>query len=89
MSGKIFASLICMTLLAAGAGDARPSDMKPGDWTRETRQVGNKVTIDVYHRAPYALTGTMVEPARRSRADKRVRETRHLGNKVTLDVYRR
>ena len=86
MSGKLF--IASLTLLVAGAAYARPSDMKPGEWTRETRQVG-RVVIDVYHRAPYALTGTMAEPARRSPAGEWVRETRQLGSKVTIDVYRR
>ena len=81
MSGKLFvASLV---LLASGAAYA-----STGDWTHETRQVGNKVSIDVYHRTPYALTGKMAEPAPRSSGEW-THESRQVGNKVTIDVYRR
>ena len=81
MSGKLF--IASMMLLASTAAYA-----SPGDWTRETRQVGNKVSIDVYHRTPYALTGKVAEPARRSSSEW-TRETRQLGNKVSIDVYSR
>jgi hypothetical protein len=87
MSGKLI--IASFTLLAASAAYGSPSDMKAnGEWTRKTRQVG-RVAIDVYHRTPYALTGSMAsEPARRSSGEL-TRETRQLGNKVTIDVYRR
>jgi len=87
MSGKLF--IASLTFLAASAAYASPSDMKSnGEWTRETRQVG-RVTIDVYHRAPHALTGSIApEPARRSPAGEWTRETRQVGRN-TIDVYRR
>ena len=85
MSGKLF--IASLTLLAAVTAFASSSDMKAsGEWTRETRQLP-KVSIDVYNRTPYALTGNMPEPAKRS-SGKWTRETRQLP-KVTLDVYRR
>lgn len=86
MSGKLF--IASLTFLAASAAYARPSDMKSnGEWTRETRQVG-RVSIDVYHRTPFALTGRMAEPARRSPAGEWTREARQVGRN-TIDVYRR
>jgi hypothetical protein len=89
MSGKLF--IASLTLFAATAAYASPSDMKPGEWTKETRQVGNKVSIDVYHRAPYAITGRMdtTQRARRSSDGGWTHETRQVGNKATIDVYRR
>ena len=86
MSGKpLIASL---ALFAATAAYASPSDVKSDvQWTQETRQLP-KVSIDVYHRTPpYALTGRMAEPARRSSGEW-LRETRQLP-KVSIDVYRR
>jgi hypothetical protein len=87
MTARFVATLACATLLAAGSTYASPSQAKPGEWTRETRQVGNKVTIDVYRRAPYALTGdaSVATPAP---SGKCAVETRRVGNKVTLNVYR-
>jgi len=81
MSAKLLvASLMFLSASAAFAS--------AGEWTHESRQLGNKVSIDVYHRTPYALTGKMAaEPARRSSGEW-VRETRHLP-KVTVDAYRR
>jgi hypothetical protein len=84
MTGKLF--IAALTLLAATASYAVPSGND--GWTRETRQLGNKVSIDVYHRSAYALTGKMAEPARRAEG-RLMHETRQLGSKVTIDVYRR
>lgn len=78
MSGKLF--IASSIVLATSVAYASP------EWTRETRRLP-KVTVDVYHRTPYALTGTMAEPARRSSGEW-TRETRQLP-KVTIDVYRR
>ena len=78
------AALAVATLLVSATAYAGPAR----EWARETRQLGNKVTIDVYRRAPYALTGDV--PATTSAPSGKVtRETRQLGNKVTIDVYRR
>jgi hypothetical protein len=81
MSSKLFiASLMFLSASAVYASS--------GEWTHETRQVGNKVSIDVYHRTPYALTGSMAqEPARRSSGEW-THETRQVGRN-TIDVYRR
>lgn len=80
MTGKLFmASLMFLASSAAHAGS--------GGWTHESHQISNEVAIDVYHRAPYALTGTTAEPAGRSSGEW-ARETRQLP-KTTLDVYRR
>ena len=89
MSGKLFASLTCAALLAGGVGYASASDARTDEWTHETRQVGNKVTIDVYHRKPYALTGRELEASRPSPSGEWKHETRQLGDKVTIDVYHR
>ena len=71
-------------LIGAGTSFAAAS----GQWSRETRQVGNKVTIDVFHRnEPYALTGNKTEA--RTSSGGWMRETRHIGNKVTVDVFTR
>jgi hypothetical protein len=79
----------CATLLAAGTPYAGTRQTTPGQWTRETRTLGNKVTIDIYrHDAPYALTGD-APAAPQAPSGKWTRETRQVGNKVTIDVYRR
>jgi hypothetical protein len=84
MSGKLFiASLALVVATAASASTSSEG------WTRETRQVGNKVSIDVYHRHAYALTGKMAEPTARRSEGGWTHESRQLGNKATIDVYRR
>ena len=89
MSKKLFASLACATLLVGGVGYASASDRRTDEWTHETRQVGNKVTIDVYRRVPYGLTGGEPEASRPAPSGEWKHETRQLGNKATIDVYHR
>lgn len=83
MSSKLFiASLMFLS--------ASTTYASTGEWTHEARQVGNKVSIDVYHREPYALTGRRAqESARSSSSGEWTHEARQVGNKVTIDVYRR
>lgn len=78
-------ALLVTTAAYAGASSSRT------EWTHETRPLGNKVVMDIYRRAaPYALTGSVTEPARRPAAGEQwVRETRQLGNKTAIDVYYR
>ena len=90
MFGKFTAVLGLAALIGAGTTYAGTSQTSPGGWSRETRQLGNnKVTIDVYRRAPYALTGGMQERETKKPSGRWTRETRQLGNKVTIDVYQR
>ena len=59
-------------------------------WTRETRMLGAKGAVEVYHRrAPYALTGHRAAMDSHEPAQPWTHETRTLGNKVTIDVFRR
>lgn len=88
MFGKITAVIGLAALIEACAPYAGPSHIRAGEWSKETRQIGNKVTIEVFDRAaPYALTGDTAEGRTSSRGWKR--ETRQLGNKVTIDVFTR
>lgn len=90
MFGKFTVILGLAAVIGAGTTYAGSSQTTPGGWSRETRQLGNnKVTIDVYRRAPYALTGGMQEKETGKSSGGWTRETRQLGNKVTIDVYRR
>jgi hypothetical protein len=87
MSGKLFIAGF-VALIAVASAHAGPATVTPGTWTRETRLVGNRVTVDVFHRAPYALTGGTREPETRGTPGPWTRETRHVG-RLTIDVYRR
>ena len=85
MFRKLGVAISLTVLIGGGTSFAAGS----GQWSRETRQVGNKVTIDVFHRnEPYALTGNRRTEARTS-SGRWMRETRHIGNKVTVDVFTR
>jgi len=90
MSGRLIASLSLAALIGmSAAAPARSADMSPGQWTRETLHLGNKVTVDVFRRSPYSLTGNARAAQDRSTSREWTRETRHIGNKVTVDQFRR
>ena len=85
MSTKLTAILGLAALL--GAGTSLAASPQAGDWSRETRQLGNKVTIDVYQRTtPYALTGRSTSFSG-TPSGEWTRQTRQLGNKVTYDAF--
>lgn len=88
MFAKLTTVLGLAALIGAATSYGAPPQTVPGGWSRETRQAGSKVTVDVYHRAPYALTGGMPEKETR-KSGPWMRETRQVGGKVTVDVYRR
>jgi hypothetical protein len=77
-------------LLGAATAQAGVSSPAPGTVTLETRQLGNgKATFEVFHNAPYALTGGMGESHGHTIASGEwKRETRWVGRNV-VDSYSR
>jgi hypothetical protein len=72
---------------AATAGAA--SSPAPGTTHVETRQLGGRVTFDVFHTAPYALTGGMGDSRGRTLSTGEcTRETQWVGRN-RIDSYSR
>jgi hypothetical protein len=88
MSGKmiVFGIATFLTMATAHAEPASPAQHAPGKWRHETRPVGTRTTVDVFHREPYALTGNVDEPAETTTAG---RWEHRLGPRGPIDVYRR
>jgi hypothetical protein len=89
MFRKLTAVLGFAALIGAGTTYAGSSQPQPGEWSRETRQIGNKVTIDVFQRAPYALTGNLPETGASKPSHGWTHEARQVGNKVTIEAFSR
>jgi hypothetical protein len=87
MHRTLLAALTFVSVLTTAAA-LHAGNRLGGGWTQENRAVGNKVTIEVYRRTPYALTGKAGEAAPSASGEWK-HETRQLGNKVSIDVYRR
>ncbi len=85
---RTFAAIVAFAaLIGTGNANAKSSDPQPGEWSRETRPIGNKLTVEVYRRVRYAIPGDAVRQGRAEASDGRKHETRQIGNKLTIDVY--
>ena len=80
----IFGIATFLSVATAHAEPASPAQHAPGKWRHETRPVGTRTTVDVFHREPYALTGNVDEPSERTTGGK---WEHRLGLRGPMDVY--